>query len=111
MSVHLTSEEQLLIRATLEREAHVQDEFASAPGVLGTTTAASFTARAAAARGIIAKLDAAALETFKASLDLPGDEGPGPCGGCGSHAHRVVDGERSWVECTHGCGWSTKALR
>lgn len=70
MHIDLTSEEQLLIRATLEREAHVQDEFASAPGVLGTPTAAAFTARAAAVRALLAKLDAAALDTFKASLDL-----------------------------------------
>lgn len=27
------------------------------------------------------------------------------CGGCGGHAHSVRDGEATWTECTHGCGW------
>lgn len=31
------------------------------------------------------------------------------CGKCHGHAHSVVDGDRSYLECTHGCGWTSKA--
>lgn len=35
--------------------------------------------------------------------------GDGPsCGGCGGEAHQVRDGARTWIECTHGCGWTTE---
>lgn len=109
MKIDLTDDERSQLLSALARQAHEQEEFASAPGVVGTPVAAPFIARAAATRALIAKVDQAALDAFKATLPPPPPgTGPGACGGCGGHAHQVEDGDRAWVECTHGCGWTTE---
>jgi hypothetical protein len=109
MLIDLTDAERSDVLFALARQAHEQDDFASAPGVVGTAHAAPFIARAAAARALIAKIDQAALDAFKTTLNLPPPgTGPAACEGCGGHAHQVVDGARTWVECTHGCGWTTE---
>jgi hypothetical protein len=109
MLIDLTDGERSDVLFALARQAHEQEEFASAPGVVGTAGAAPFIARAAAARALIAKIDKAVLDAFTATLNLPPTlTGPGACRGCGGNAHQVVAGDRSWIECTHGCGWTTE---
>jgi hypothetical protein len=109
MLIDLTDDERKLITAVLERHAHEQREFASA--LAAGPSADTFLASAREARTLAKKLDEAALAAFRASIDVAELAGPGACGGCGGHAHRVVAGDRAWVECTHGCGWSTKPGR
>jgi hypothetical protein len=45
-----------------------------------------------------------AVERLRAVLqgDLP------PCPLCSGHVHRVVAGSLRWIECTHGCGFTTQ---
>lgn len=77
MRIELDEQERIFILTLLEREAHEQTDFATTPGVAGTATAVSFTARAAAAKALAEKLEQAALADFKARAKLGASEPPG----------------------------------